>query len=166
MKETKDTLPYSPSMSKEWLEKYFNSRDFVQLKYNKFMWWRTYSRKDKSVNKSTALIDKIKSGYYEYSHYKFEAMLAEHKMNKIYVDVPTLETYDEKADLTRERRKRLLQDFEKEENRKIEELRKDFVRTFPLLSELIFDKDMESFDGTIEDYYNYQYRKNYGKHSK
>ena len=53
--------PFSPLHSKKWLEKYL-STNYYKKKYDRFMWWRSYSLKNKPLDKNFPLRDRILNG--------------------------------------------------------------------------------------------------------
>jgi hypothetical protein len=104
--------------------------------------------------KQSSLIEKIKNGDFDYSHYRYQAMWCEYEMNKIYQKIgpEDMGRFVEETSLLRTRRKRLLEDFYKEEDNKLEDLSIEFSRIFKLPKEKI-KTYMESFGGTIEELY-------------
>ena len=108
------------------------------LNYNQFRWWRRFDTPNKPLHKYSALIDKIKNGDYDFSHYYWQAKYAEIEINEIFDNTyPDAALFNEKASLHRARRKRLFEDFEKDEKQKLSQLEKDFYlvkRLFPHLA--------------------------------
>jgi len=143
---------YNPSLSEEQLEIKFSK--LRKLKYNQFRWWRMYDNPNPPKPKQSSLIEKIKNGDFDYSHYRYQAMWCEYEMNRIYNQIgpEDMGRFVEETSLLRTRRKRLLEDFYKEEDNKLEELAIEFSRTFKLPKEKI-KTYMESFGGTIEELY-------------
>lgn len=150
---------YNPSLSEEQLEVEFSK--LRKLKYNQFRWWRMYDNPNPPKPKQSSLIEKIKNGDFDYSHYRFQAMWCEYEMNRIYKKIgpEDMGRFVEETSLLRTRRKRLLEDFYKEEDNKLEELAIEFSRTFKLPKEKV-KTYMESFGGTIEELY-FHLSKNY-----
>ena len=82
------------------------------LNYNQFRRWRRFDTPNKPLHKYSALIDKIKNGDYDFSHYYWQAKYAEIEINEIFDDTyPDAALFNEKASLHRARRKRLFDDF-------------------------------------------------------
>lgn len=146
--------PFTPQHSVEWLEKFFKD-NYYKKPYDRFSWWRSYTVKNKPLHKRKPLEDKIKNGDFDISSYKFEAELVEHKINQKYqMYINDQGRYIEETSLDRARRKRLLQDFEKEESNKIAELIQEFTYIVPLNKEQV-TYELENFDGTLIQFYHY-----------
>ena len=145
---------YTPSLTEAQLEKEFSK--LRKLKYNQFRWWRMYDNPNPPKPKQSPLIDKIKNGDFDYSHYHFQAMWCEHEMNKIYEKIgpQDMGRFVEETSLLRTKRKRLLEDHFKEEDNKLEEITINFSRTFRLPKEKV-KEIMEEFGGTLEELYYY-----------
>tara|TARA_B110000503_G_scaffold133788_1_gene211833 strand:- start:98 stop:457 length:360 start_codon:yes stop_codon:yes gene_type:complete len=93
------------------------------------------------------------NGDFDYPHYKYQAMWVEHDMNdlhELYKNDPG--RYVEETSLLRTRRKRLMEDFEKEENEKLESLVTEFARNFKCSVEQA-RKEMEECSGSLIDLY-------------
>ena len=125
------------------------------LNYNQFRWWRRFDTPNKPLHKYSALIDKIRNGDYDFSHFYWQAKYAEIEINEIFNDTyPDAALFNEKASLHRARRKRLLEDFEKDEKQKLSQLEKDFYHHFNM-SRYVIREEMGDFDGDLEKFYNY-----------
>lgn len=149
----KINLPYKPTHSEEWLEKYFK-KNYYKRPYNRFHWWRNYVDKNKPLSDRSPLRDRILNGDFDFGPYKFEAEVVEHKLNKKYrAHFQDLGRYVEETSLDRARRKRLLEDYETDENRKLDLLAKGFSELIGLTKEKIFDELVEFEDTLIEFYY-------------
>lgn len=135
-----------------------------KIKYNKFYWWRNYAPKNDPI-KSNDLLDKIKNGDYEFSHYYWQAfkaiLKAKSKINPEYDD---LEAQARTVSLEMEQYFKLMKDFEKDEREKLLQIEKDFINNFNLTKEH-FKTHFESYDGTLEDFYCFCLI-NFGKRSK
>lgn len=143
---------YNPPLTEEQLEKKFSK--LKKLKYNQFRWWRMYDNKNNPLHKHTPLIDRIKNGDFDYSHYIYQAMWCEHEMNKLYMSIgpEDMGRYVEESSLLRTRRKRLLEDFHKDEKEKMESIIREFSLAFRLPKNEI-KVYMEEFGGTLEELY-------------
>ena len=143
---------FQPSLTRKQLDKEFSK--LRKLKYNVFRWWRLYDSPIKPLDARQPLRDRILNGDFEFSHYYFQAMWCEHEINDIhdqYSDDPGRAI--ELTTLTRQRRKRLLEDFEREEYDRLKELKSSLWANFKISKEEL-ENVMESFDGsTIELYY-------------
>ena len=125
------------------------------LNYNQFRWWRRFDSPNITLHKYSSLLDKIKNGDYEFSHYYWQAKYAEMEMDDIHHDTyPDSTLYNEKVAVHGARRKRLWDDFEKDETEKMSLLQKDFYHKFKMSRKQV-QEEMEEFGGTLEDYYHY-----------
>ena len=143
---------YNPPFTEAELEVQFSK--LRKLKYNQFRWWRMYDNPNPPKPKHSMLIDKIKNGDFDYSHYCFQAMWCEHEMNKIYKKIGPndMGRFVEETSLLRTRRKRLLEDHFKEEDNRLETLITEFSVRFRLSKEEV-KTYMEEFGGTLEQLY-------------
>jgi hypothetical protein len=105
-------------------------------------------------NKSP-LIDKILNGDFDYPHYKLQAELVEHELNELAQRCGgNNELFGEKSALLRAKRKRLLDDFWKEENEKLKRMLKEFTKNFTATEEEI-EEEMFRFIGNLGEFYYY-----------
>jgi len=143
---------YSPTLSEVELENKFSK--LKKVNYNKFFWWRMYDNKNPPLHVYTPLIDRIKNGDFNYSHYNYQAQWCEHKMNELYMIIGSEDVgrYVEESSLLRTKRKRLLEDFIKDEKDKLANLTKELALNFKLTKEEVKNY-MENFGGSIEDLY-------------
>jgi hypothetical protein len=125
------------------------------LNYNQFRWWRRFDTKVKPLPKGSTFIQRIKNGEYEFSHYYWQWKLSEIELNELHKkyngDIQRL-LENNSVDLAR--RKRLIEDFEKDENARLDSLLKGFLREFDMTKEDYY-LHIENFDGTIEEFYMY-----------
>lgn len=142
---------YTPTLSREELEEKFSK--LRKLKYNQFRWWRMYDNPNKPLHKRKPLRDKILNGDFDYSHYVYQAMWCEHELNDIWDECyPDLGKFNEQSSLLRTRRKRLLEDFEKDESQKLDSLITEFTHNFKCTKEQV-TKEMEECLGSLIDLY-------------
>jgi len=145
-----ESLPYNPTHSVEWLENFFR-KNYYKMPYNRFMWWRSYTTKSKPLTTRHPLKDRILNGDFSFSSYCYEAQIVEHRMNKKWRELRNDPgRYVEETSLDRSRRKRLLEDFTKDEQNKLEELESAFLSTFKITKEQyedeIINADLELID--------------------
>jgi hypothetical protein len=154
-------LPYSPVHSEEWLEKFFK-KDYYKKPYDRFMWWRSYTPKRRPLHARQPLIDRLINGDFDVAPYRFEAEIVEHRLNKKWAEVrDDTGRYLQEESVNIERRKRLMQDFEKEETRRLDELRSCFIREFKMTKE-DYDVEVEmSQSESLVDFY-YEMKEKYG----
>ena len=97
------------------------------INYNPFRWWRRFDTPNKPLNKHSSLIDKIKNGDYDFSHFYWQAKYTEIEINELYNECyPDHTLFNEKNAMNGARRKRLWDDFEKDENEKLLLIEKNF----------------------------------------
>ena len=143
--------PYSPVTSREQLEKKFSK--LRKLTYNAFRWWRMYDNPNKPLCNRSPFRDRILNGDFDYSHYKYQADWCEHEMNDIAEECgDDIGKFVEKTSLLRSRRKRLLEDFEKDENGKLEMLIKTFTIHFRCNKEQVYE-EINKCSGSLMDLY-------------
>lgn len=142
---------YTPSFTREQLDVKFSK--LRSLKYNRFRWWRMYDNPNKPLDTRQPLRDRILNGDFEYSHYKYQAEWCEHEMNDAWEECfPDVGKFNEKTSLIRSRRKRLLEDFEKDEHSKLEELISSFTKHYRLNKEQV-EEEMLNFLGDLTGFY-------------
>ena len=143
--------PYSPVLSRKQLENKFSK--LRKLTYNAFRWWRMYDNPNKPLCNRSPFRDRILNGDFDYSHYKYQADWCEHEMNDVSIECgDDIGKYVEKTSLLRSRRKRLLEDFEKDENGKLEMLIKTFTVNFKCNEEQVYE-EIDKCSGSLMDLY-------------
>ncbi len=147
-----DICPFKPVHSVEWLENYF-TENFFKKPYDRFMWWRGYVTKKKPLFPQAFFKDKVENGDYDYPHYRYEAELVEHKLREAYLNRIDIVQFNESQSLNMARRKRLLEDHEKEENKRLEALYKECYRTFRITKERVEEEIMNLDGDTVKDLY-------------
>ena len=125
---------------------------FTPVKYNQFYWWRRFKTRE-TLHPLKPLYYKIKNGDYEMSDYfyqaKYELELMEEKLS-------TIKHSDERFEATKvcmERYRRLMNDYEKDEEKIMQQLKKDFKTVFQV-SEEELERYMEECDGDLMCLYN------------
>lgn len=73
-------LPWEPKYSRQWLETLL-SRTHFKKPYDRFMWWRSYTPKNKPLPHKASFRDKLVNGDYECGPYLLEVELCKHTMN-------------------------------------------------------------------------------------
>jgi hypothetical protein len=126
-----------------------------KLNYNKFRWWRMFENINSPLPNKSPLLDKILNGDFDYSHYKLQAELVEYELNELAEKCGgNNELFNEKSSLLRVKRKRLLDDFERDENEKLKQLFKEFYKNFTI-NEGELENEMLRFVGTLHEFYYY-----------
>ena len=118
------------------------------LNYNRFMWWRRFDQKKRPLDNKSSLLDKIKNGDLEFSHYYWQALYTEMEMNEKYIECIDEQHFLEQSRVDKERRRRLYTDFEKDEAEKLKILRREFAKEFRMTKE-DYDSEILEFGGTL-----------------
>jgi len=145
--------------SKEIVNKEINK--LQPLKYNQFYWWRKFKEKSPLSTKD-AVHARIDNGDFDFSSYYWQAQYALLEMEEKTGHIKDPSIRHESQTLFRERYRRLMNDFEKDEPQRLE----SYVKTMTGLFEIEKDeleKKMEEFDGTLKELYiliktNYNFR--------
>lgn len=157
-------IPYSPVHTVEWLEKYLKTNYYTK-KYDRFMWWRSYTLRNNPLSNKHPLRDRILNGDFELGSYTYEIELVEHRLNDKHRKFGNDEVQlREAVQMDKARRKRLQEDRDKDEVSKLEELKKCFLFEFHITSKQ-YDREILKYTGP--DLINFYYRMEdkYGKRS-
>jgi hypothetical protein len=158
-------LPYSPIHSLEWLEKFF-AKNYYKKPYDRFMWWRSYTPKSKPLHPRQPLLDRLRNGDFDLAPYQYEAEIVEHRLNQRWLEIGNdAGRYNEESSVDRARRKRLLEDFNKEEVRRLEELEKLFVQTFKMTKDQYQEEVLNTNLDNLVDFY-FKMEEKYGTYWK
>ena len=145
-------LPYNPTLSIDKCDQ--ELKKLKKLNYNRFMWWRSYTYRNPILPPKSSLRDKILNGDYDPSCYKIQVWKCEHDINEIYKQCyPDLAKFIEQTSLLTSRRKRLLEDFERDENERLSSLFKEFSKNFNITKEQIFEEIDRCLGDLIDFYY-------------
>ena len=131
------------------------------LKYNQFYWWRKF--KDKSpLSSKEALHARIDNGDFDFSSYYWQAQYALIEMEEKTGHISDSATRHEAQTIYRERWRRLMNDYEKDELQRLAEYKKSITNLFEI-EDNDLEKKMEEFDGTLKELYtliktNYNFR--------
>ena len=160
------SLPMQPKWSRSFLERTLSKRYFKKP-YDRFMWWRSYTPKNKPLDKRKPLIDRICNGDFEAGPYLMEIELVKHTMNDKFTNCITAggdldeSKYHQESSIDRARMKRLLEDHEKEEFRKLDDIKREFLVKFKITSEQ-YDKEVVNTSAKdLPDFY-FRMDKKYG----
>lgn len=158
-------LPYSPIHSPEWLEKFF-AKNYYKKPYDRFMWWRSYTPKNKPLHIRQPFIDRLRNGDFDLAPFQYEAEIVEHRMNQRWLEIGNDSgRYHEETSVDRARRKRLLEDFGKEEAKRLEELKKGFLTNLKMSSEQYDTEVINTADDDLVDFY-FKMEEKYGTYWK
>jgi len=122
------------------------------LKYNKFQWWRRFASPNRPLEDKAPLIDKIKNGDLDFSNYFWQALYTELELNAKRGEVRDGSEWIETTQVDRARRKRLWEDFEKDEMKKLEYIKKQFTKVFKMTAG-DYEEQLSKATGTLEDLY-------------
>ena len=144
-------MVFNPTLSRSRLQKEFSK--LQKLNYNQFRWWRMYDVKVKPLDKRKPLRDRILNGDYDFSHFWYQAAWIEHDLNDLEIECNgDSGLFIEKGAVLRARRKRLLEDFEKDEFDKLSSLYNEFPKYFRINKEQV-KEEMVNFSGSLIDFY-------------
>jgi hypothetical protein len=145
-------MVYRVPLNRKQLEKEFSK--LRKLKYNQFRWWRMYDDPKEKLSPKASLRDRIINGDFDFSHYKYQVMWCEHEINDVWEECkPDIAKFNEKTSLLRTRRKRLLDDFEKDETEKLQTLITEFTQRFKCNKEQVLDEMENCIDSLLDLYY-------------
>ena len=146
-------MVYKPAFTREELKEKFSH--LQKLNYNQFRWWRMYDVKKKPLAAYCSLRDRIANGDYDFSHYWYQAAWVEHDINDLAIECKNdAGLFSEKVQVLSARRKRLYEDYEKDEKWKLDDLVKEFSRNFHITKDEAM-LEMEEFDGTLLELHDY-----------
>tara|TARA_B110000459_G_scaffold144841_1_gene157782 strand:+ start:201 stop:668 length:468 start_codon:yes stop_codon:yes gene_type:complete len=129
-------------------------RKLQPISYNRFRWWRWYQPKTKPLPNKSRFIDKIKNGDFDYSCYKWQSYLCEYQLNDLLEECGTdYQKYLENSTMLRTRRKKLIEDFEKDENERLRLLYSGFKKQFKINKDKLEEYISEHSGDIIELYY-------------
>ena len=160
------SLPFEPKWSKQWIETKLKRR-FFKKPYDRFMWWRSYTPKNKPLSIKASLIERILNGDFEAGPYLLEVELVHHTINEKFKGLIGKDgevdwgKYNIETSIDRARKKRLLEDHDKDEFRKLDDLRKLFKKEFRMTEEE-YQKELTKGSDTLVDFY-YKLDNKYGK---
>ena len=160
------SLPFEPKWSKQWIETKLK-RKFFKKPYDRFMWWRSYTPKNKPLGIKASLIDRIINGDFEAGPFLLEVELVHHTINEKYKALIGNDgevdwgKYSVETSIDRARKKRLLEDHDKDEFRKLDDLRRLFKKEFKMTEEE-YQNELTKGSDTLVDFY-YKLEKKYGK---
>ena len=161
-----NSLPFKPKFSRQWIETLLKRTHFKKP-YDRFMWWRGYTPKNKPLPHKAGFRDKLANGDFESGPYLLEVELALHTMNDKFKECitangePDYGKYHGMTSIDRARVKWLREDYDKEETRKLEELRKLFAKEFNMTKE-DYEKEVNKGSDTLVQFYD-KMEKKYGK---
>jgi len=129
-------------------------KSYQPLNYNRFRWWRWYEEKSKPLPYKSSFRDKILNGDYNHSCYMLQAYLCEHMLNELNVECKgDIVKFCEKGAVLKSRRKKLWEDYEKDEFNRLEALYQQFVKHFKIEKSQVIEECLECSGELIDLYY-------------
>ena len=135
--------------SKETINRELNK--LQPLKYNQFFWWRKFKEKSPLSSKD-AVHARIDNGDFNFSSYYWQAQYALLEMEEKTGHISDPSKRHESQTIYRERYRRLMKDFEKDEPQRLDDYIKAVTSLFEIEKEDL-EKKMETFDGTLKELY-------------
>jgi hypothetical protein len=135
--------------SKETINRELNK--LQPLKYNQFFWWRKFKEKSPLSSKD-AVHARIDNGDFDFSSYYWQAQYALLEMEEKTGHINDPSKRHESQTIYRERYRRLMKDFEKDEPQRLDDYIKAVTSLFEIEKEDL-EKKMETFDGTLKELY-------------
>ena len=143
---------FNPPLSRNTVKR--RLKNYQKLNYNQFRWWRWYESKNKPLPYKASFRDKILNGDFDQSPFMLQAYLCEHMMNDILAECDEdYQKFLEKSKLLGARRKRLLEDYEKDEFNKLEEIYSQFQKNFDITRKQIEEEALKCCGELIDLYY-------------
>ena len=130
---------------------------YTLTKYNPYYWWRRFKGRE-TLHKYRRLNEKIANGDYEVSDYHWWMMWEDEMEKEALSKVIASDKLHETRCLFGERRRRLMNDYEKDEAKILEAMYKDFWIELRMKQDEV-EEEMLNFDGTLSEFYHYIYNK-------
>lgn len=122
-------------------------------KYNKYQWWRRFEYRNE-LSEKAPLRDRIFHGDFEASDYLYQFELEEYLLEEKERGCKTADEAHELRKLYQERKRRLIEDYEKDEKKLMVSLLSSLRKEFGLTNEFLMET-MENFDGTTLELYDH-----------
>jgi hypothetical protein len=130
---------------------------FRKNTYNRFYWWRRFQPRD-TLHKYRRLNERIPNGDFEVSDYHWQVLWENELEKEAIGNERSVDKQHEIRCMFGERRRRLNNDYEKDEQKILDEMYKAF-RVELRMSKDEVDDEMLNFDGTLSEFYYYIYNK-------
>jgi len=135
------------------------------IKYNKFRWWRLFEDEHEPLSKREPLENRVLNNDFEFPTFiwqtQYVLIQARKKLN---LNKDTLSEQVEKTSLDLARYRKLMQDQEREESKRLNEFMEAFKETFNISQETL-DEKLNLWFGDIKGFYYYMSH-NYNLSSK
>jgi hypothetical protein len=130
---------------------------FRKNTYNRFYWWRRFQPRD-TLHKYRRLNERIPNGDFEVSDYHWQVLWENELEKEAIGNERSVDKQHEIRCMFGERRRRLNNDYEKDEQKILDEMYKAFKVELRMSKEEV-DNEMLNFDGTLSEFYYYIYNK-------
>jgi hypothetical protein len=129
-------------------------KSYQPLNYNRFRWWRWYEEKSKPLPYKSNFRDKILNGDFDHSCYMLQAYLCEYMLNDLEMECQgDIAKFNEKGAVLKARRKKLWEDYEKDEFNRLEALFNQFTKYFNIEKSQVIEECLECSGKIIDLYY-------------
>lgn len=123
------------------------------IKYNKFRWWRLYDDDHESLSKKEPLENRVLNNDFEPSTFIWQAQyVLIQARKKLNLKKDTLSEQVEKTSLDLARYRKLMEDHEREESKRLEDFMEAFKETFDIPQETL-DEKLSLWFGDIKGFY-------------
>ena len=130
---------------------------FQRNTYNRFYWWRRFQPRQ-TLHPYRRLNERIPNGDFEVSDYHWQVLWENELEKEAITNEPNPDKKHEIRCMFGERRRRLNNDYEKDEQKILDEMYKAFKTELRMTREQV-DDEMLNFDGTLSEFYYYIYNK-------
>jgi len=130
---------------------------FRKNTYNRFYWWRRFQPRQ-SLHDYRRLDERILNGDFEASDYHWQTLWENELEKQAINEEPSIDKQHEIRCMFGERRRRLNNDYEKDEQKILDEMYKAFRVELRMSKDEVED-EMLQFDGTLSEFYYYIYNK-------
>jgi hypothetical protein len=130
---------------------------FRKNTYNRFYWWRRFQPRD-ALHKYRRLNERIPNGDFEVSDYHWQVLWENELEKEAIGNERSVDKQHEIRCMFGERRRRLNNDYEKDEQKILDEMYKAFRMELRMSKDEVED-EMLQFDGTLSEFYYYIYNK-------
>ena len=130
---------------------------FRKNTYNRFYWWRRFQPRQ-SLHPYRRLDERISNGDFEVSDYHWQALWENELEKQAVSEEHSVDKQHEIRCMFGERRRRLNNDYEKDEQKILDEMYKAFRVELRMSKDEVED-EMLNFDGTLSEFYYYIYNK-------
>lgn len=143
---------YSIPLSRKEVEKQLST--YQKINYNQFRWWRMYQPKNKPLDSRKPLRDRILNGDFDYTCYRAQQYLVEYQLEDLLKECNNdYQMFLEKGAVQLARRKRLIEDSEKDEAERLNSLITEFTKYYRLDKSQV-EEEMINFSGdSLIDFY-------------